>query len=91
MAIWSEGVMTNPALLEEVFDPSDLGIEHRDRVPRVETTNNNVTVPESLMQLITAQLMELSRICPDPLVNDGNNGVNLHCIVKSYPVGLHLL
>ncbi|KAI0227049.1 hypothetical protein LSAT2_022496 [Lamellibrachia satsuma] len=91
LAIWTEGVITNPALLEEVLDPSDHGIDHQDRVPQFEARNNNATVPESLIQLNTAQLMELSRICPDPLVNNGNNGVNLYCIVKSHLEGLHLL
>lgn len=91
LALWTEGVITNPALLEEVLDPLDLGINQQDRVPQVDATNNNVTVPESLIHLNTAQLMELNRICPDPLVDDGNNGVNLYCAVKSYLESLHLL
>ncbi|KAI0243332.1 hypothetical protein LSAT2_014474 [Lamellibrachia satsuma] len=91
LALWTEGVITNPALLEEVLDPLDLGINQQDRVPQVDAANNNVTVPESLIHLNTAQLMELNRICPDPLVDDGNNGVNLYCAVKSYLESLHLL
>ena len=83
-ALWSEGVTSNPVLLDEVCDSSHLGTEQEDLVPEVVITSNNVAVPESLMQLDDAQLIELIRICPDPLINDGNQRVDLYCAVKSY-------
>ena len=81
--------MSNPMLLDEVCDSAHLGIED-DLVPEeVEATSNNVVVPESMIHLDDAQLVELTRICPDPLLNDGNQGVDLYCAVKSYLEGLH--
>ena len=89
LALWSEGVMSNPMLLDEVCDSAHLGIED-DLVPEeVEATSNNVVVPESMIHLDDAQLVELTRISPDPLLNDGNQGVDLYCAVKSYLEGLH--
>ena len=70
--------MSDPILLDEVCDWSHLGIDQEDLVPVVETTDNNVVAPESLMQLLDdAQLVELLRICPDPLVNNDNQSVDL--------------
>ena len=40
----------------------------KDLVPEVEVTSNNVVVPESLMQLDDAQLVEMLRICPASLL-----------------------
>ena len=76
-ALWHEGVMSNPTLLDEVCDSAHLGIDQDDLVPEVEITSNNAVVSESLMQLDFAQLIELIRICPDPLVNDDNQSVDL--------------
>ena len=42
LALWSEGVMSNPVLLEEVCDSAHLGIDEGDIVPEVEVTSNNV-------------------------------------------------
>ena len=76
--------MSNPILLDEVCDSAYLGIDQDDIVAEVVMTSNNVVVPESLLQLDDSQLVELIRICPDPLRNDGNQGVDLYCAVKSY-------
>ena len=82
--------MSNPVLLDEVCDSAHLGIDEGDIVPEVEVTNNNVVVLASLMQLDDSQRIKLLRICPDPLVNDGNQGVDLNCsvFIKSYLDGL---
>ena len=91
LALWSEGVMSNPVLLDEVCDSAHLGIDEGDIVPEVEVTSNNVVVPASLMRLDDAQRVELLRICSDPLVNDGNRGVDLYRSVNSYLECLHKL
>ena len=80
--------MSNQVLLEEVCDSAHLGIDEGDIVPEVEVTNNNVVVPASLIRLDDSQRIELLRICPDPLANDGNQGVDLYCSVKELPRGL---
>ena len=80
--------MSNPTLLDEVCDSSHLGIDQDDLVPEVEVTSNNAVVTESLMQLEDAQHVELLRICPDPSINNGNQGIDLYCAVKSYLEGL---
>ena len=81
-------MMSNQVLLEEVCDSAHLGIDEGDIVPEVEVTNNNVVVPASLIRLDDSQRIELLRICPDPLANDGYQGVDLYCSVKSYLEGL---
>ena len=53
---WHSGVKGSCPTLLSVCDPSHLGIDQDDLVPEVETTSNNVVVPESLMQLDDAQL-----------------------------------
>ena len=80
--------MLNPVLLDEVCDSAHFGIDEGDIVPEVEVTNNNVVAPASLMRLDDSQRIKLLRICPDPLVNDGNQGLDLYCSVKSYLDGL---
>ena len=38
LALWSEGVMSNQVLLDEVCDSAHLGIDEGDIVPEVEVT-----------------------------------------------------
>ena len=83
MALWQDGMLRNPSVLEDVYEVQNLGIDHDAPVPEVQT-NNNVQVPESTIVLTDDDKEALFRVCPDPLADDGNHGIDHFSTVRRY-------
>lgn len=83
LALWHTGMVNASRESSTVHDPSSIGIDYEGPVPEVET-DNNVQVPDSHVLLDETEVEELRRICPDPLADDGNYGIDNYCAVKQY-------
>ena len=79
MALWYSRNIQNQQDVA-INDLSSYGVEYNGEVPDVET-ENNVVVPECTIVMSDEQWSIINRVIPDPLVDDGNYGINLYCRV----------
>ena len=76
MALWYSRNIQNQQDVA-INDLSSYGVEYNGEVPDVET-ENNVVVPECTIVMSDEQWSIINRVIPDPLVDDGNYGINLY-------------
>jgi hypothetical protein len=82
LQLWAQGLITN-SMTSQPRDTFDLGIDYEGPVPQLQT-ENHIVVPDITANLTMAQIEQLSRICMEPLEDDGNHGINYFCDIKRY-------
>ena len=73
LALWNTGIIANPYELAALDDENGYGIDVEGPLPELQT-DNNVQVPECLVQLTEDQNITLGSQV-NPLDDDGNHGI----------------
>ena len=74
LALWYSEMVVSGVDDVDVGDIFLYGVDPDGPVPDLET-DNMVTVPESIVQVIDNRADEIRSLVPDPLVDDGNHGI----------------
>lgn len=79
--LWHYGVNQNLNLVEDIGDPEAYGIDYEGPVPQIQT-NNNVEVPEVVLDLPQSIQDELSSF--NAFQDDNNFGIDLYLQLRTY-------
>ncbi|XP_031551143.1 uncharacterized protein LOC116288486 [Actinia tenebrosa] len=82
MALWQTGMMSNPECFEECT-PELYEIDFDSGVSGM-NIDDGVVVPENLIELTAQEMALLQNLVPDPLMDDGNSGIDLYSKVCEF-------